>query len=127
MTLMNAGGQILKVDSRGRVRTSPEQREEILAAYDASTMSAAAFAVHVGIKYPTLASWIQERRRRGAGGSQKGASVNWVEAVVEEGCREGEGKLRVEVCGCAVFEIRSEQEAAIAALFVKGLAGVSRV
>ena len=40
-----------------------ERREAILDAFERSGMSGAAFARHIGVKYPTLASWVQKRRR----------------------------------------------------------------
>jgi hypothetical protein len=50
-----SGGEeppVLKVDRRGRVRVSRERREALLSEYDRSSMSAAAFADWLGIKYP---------------------------------------------------------------------------
>jgi len=46
-------------DTLGRVRTPPEKREQILDEYERSGMSGAAFAALVGVKYSTLAWWIQ--------------------------------------------------------------------
>ncbi len=90
MTNMEASGedQILKVDTRGRVRVSRQRRGELLAEYDRSSMSAAAFAEWAGIKYPTFAWWLQERRRdqRSHGGAEEGGkTLSWVEAVVDNG------------------------------------------
>src|SRR5690554_5388165 len=56
--------QLIKTDILGRVRTSSEQREKILDAFESSGMSGQAFAIHHGIKVPTFASWIQKRRRK---------------------------------------------------------------
>ena len=39
-------------------------RQEILAAFDGSGMSAARFAVMVGINYSTFCSWVQERNKK---------------------------------------------------------------
>jgi hypothetical protein len=88
-------GQILSQDARGRVLVSRERRESLLEEYDRSGMSGVKFAQYVGIKYSTLAYWLQSRRRHrqreklllkagvdtGAGKSTGG----WIEAVVEEG------------------------------------------
>ena len=80
--------QLLKVDTKGRVRISRERREELLAEYDRSSMSGAAFAEWAGIKYPTLMYWLAERRRAGQRAGAQGAAaaneLSWVEAVVEE-------------------------------------------
>jgi len=55
---------LLKTDALGRVQTSPQKREAILDAFEASGMRGPAFARHIGVKYPTFATWVQKRRRR---------------------------------------------------------------
>ncbi len=77
-----------------------ERREALLAEYHRSGMSGLAFARWAGIKYPTLATWLQVERRkkeamrtmgremsahaqaqpRGVPESKSG-SVQWVEAI----------------------------------------------
>jgi DNA-binding transcriptional regulator YiaG len=57
-------GEILKQDSLGRVRTPLGKRQEILAAFDGSGMSAARFAAMVGINFSTFCSWVQERNQK---------------------------------------------------------------
>ena len=54
---------ILKTDVLGRVRMPANRREAILDAFEQSGMSGQAFAKHIGVKYPTFATWIQKRRR----------------------------------------------------------------
>ena len=54
-------------DRLGRVRTPRGRREELLAEYDRSGPSQAAFARRAGVRYPTFAHWVQERRGVGAG------------------------------------------------------------
>jgi hypothetical protein len=49
-----SAGEILKQDSLGRVRTPLGKRQEILAAFDGSGMSAARFAAMVGLNYSTF-------------------------------------------------------------------------
>ena len=56
-------GQILSQDAQGRVLVSRERRESLLEEYDRSGMSGVKFAQYVGIKYSTLAYWLQSRRR----------------------------------------------------------------
>jgi transposase-like protein len=51
------------LDSKGRVRTSREQRRVILAEFERSGLSAAQFARQTGLKYPTFATWVQQYRR----------------------------------------------------------------
>ena len=59
-----SAGEILKQDSLGRVLTPLAKRQEILAAFDGSGMSAARFAAMVGINYSTFCSWVQERNKK---------------------------------------------------------------
>jgi len=54
-------------DRLGRARTPRQRREELLADYDRSGMSQAAFARRAGVRYPTFAHWVQERRKEAAG------------------------------------------------------------
>jgi len=56
-------GQILSQDAQGRVLVSRERREALLEEYDRSGMSGVKFAQYVGIKYSTLAYWIQSLNR----------------------------------------------------------------
>jgi len=42
---------IIKSDRAGRLRYTQQYRDEVLAAYEASSMSGAAFAKHCGLKY----------------------------------------------------------------------------
>lgn len=51
------------VDAKGRVRVSKEQRRAILAEFERSGVSAAQFAMRAGLKYSTLAGWLQRYRR----------------------------------------------------------------
>ena len=91
--------QVLKVDVAGRVWTPRARREEVLDEFERSGMAAVKFAALIGVKYPTLASWVQKRRRQRKGGEVAGrpAALQWVEAAVE---LPGTG-LRVELQGGA--------------------------
>jgi transposase-like protein len=51
------------MDTKGRVRTSKEQRCDILAAFERGGVSAVEFAKENGIKYSTFAGWLQCYRR----------------------------------------------------------------
>ncbi|MEZ0257047.1 MAG: IS66 family insertion sequence element accessory protein TnpB, partial [Chthoniobacter sp.] len=63
MTSTTASHEVLKQDRRGRVRVSRERREALLDEFSRSGLSAAEFARMAGIKYPTFANWLQERRK----------------------------------------------------------------
>jgi transposase len=69
------------VDSRGRVRASKEQRRLILAEFERSGVSATRFAKRTGLKYSTLAGWLQRYRRTKPPG--RAQPMRLLEAVVE--------------------------------------------
>jgi hypothetical protein len=120
-------GQILSQDAQGRVLVSRERREALLEEYDRSGMSAVKFAQYVGIKYSTLAYWLQSRRRHrqrekllvkaGADTEPGKSHGGWIEAVVENasGPRVPAGALRIYFAGGAYCQISSAGEAALAA------------
>jgi hypothetical protein len=120
-------GEIMSQDSQGRVLVSRERRESLLEEYDRSGMSGVKFAQYVGIKYSTLAYWLQSRRRRRqrekllmkAGEDTEPGKSNggWIEAVVENGspARASTGALRIYFAGGAYCQISSAGEAALAA------------
>ena len=120
-------GEILSRDTQGRVLVSRERRELLLEQYDRSGMSGVKFAEYVGIKYSTLAYWLQSRRRKrereksllnaGAGTGPSQSNGGWIEAVVENGARPRvqEGALRIYFAGGAYCQISSAAEAALVA------------
>jgi hypothetical protein len=55
---------ILKTDGLGRVRTPLAQREALLDAFGRSGLSGMKFAALHGVKYPSFANWVQQRKRR---------------------------------------------------------------
>ena len=76
MTCTKKPDELLRIDERGRVWVSAERRAALLAEFDRSGMSAAAFARWAGMKYPTLANWLQQRRKAGGAGSRSGHAAN---------------------------------------------------
>ena len=111
--------RVLKTDVLGRVQTPPERREALLDEFEKSGMSGAKFAAFIGIKYQTLANWVQKRRQRraaalGADGGEAAAS-RWVEAVLEgEAGSRSSGALRVHLPGGAYLEIVDCRQAVLA-------------
>ncbi len=135
------GLEILKVDTKGRVRVSRKRREALLAEYDRSSMSAAAFADWSGIKYPTFCWWLQERRRAlekeaKAEPIKLGGGASWVEAIVDEqheGGRHGSGgRLVIEIgpaaagVAAARLEVADSGSVALAAELLRHLGGSGR-
>ena len=58
-----ATGTIIKSDRSGRTRYTPQYKQEVLAAFQSSSLSAPAFSAQCGIKYPTFAAWIAAQKR----------------------------------------------------------------
>jgi transposase-like protein len=81
-TLASASAAKLPVtlDTKGRVRTTKEQRRAILAEFERSGMSAAQFARRTGLKYSTFALWVQHHRRTKR--PVRNAPVRLLEAVL---------------------------------------------
>ena len=104
-------GELLRLDTRGRVRTGRERREGLLAEFDRSGISAARFARMAGIKYQTFAGWLHVRRREGAVGSRpakRAKPVRWLEAVADSAAVLPESDpLRVQLPGGAWMEVAS--------------------
>ncbi len=121
--------EILKVDTKGRVRVSRQRREALLVEYDRSSMSAAAFAEWVGVKYPTFCWWLQERKRAlEKAEPTESAGMSWVEAVVERDAGKeaaGGGRLVIEISqgGGARLEVGDLGSAALAAEVLRRLGG----
>lgn len=55
--------RIIKSDRRGRLRYTPEQRDALVKACQASGLSTPRFAAIHGVKYQTLAAWIHRHNR----------------------------------------------------------------
>jgi transposase-like protein len=71
--IVDDGGQR---DRRGRVSWPRERREQLLDEYERSGLTQAAFARREGVRYPTFAHWVQERRRATLPGSGRRPAVS---------------------------------------------------
>jgi len=111
------------LDTQGRVRASKEQRRLILAEFERSGVSAARFAKQTGLKYSTLAGWLQRYRRAKPPGRAR--PVRLLEAVVEQASKPGpqnQGVLVLQLPGGVRVEISDVKQAALAAALVGELA-----
>ena len=84
---------MLKMDTRGRVRTPAKRRKALLAEFVGSGLSARKFAALVGVRYSTFAHWVQLFRKAGgevapvrpvSPSAEAGAPVRWMEVIVED-------------------------------------------
>ena len=101
------------LDSRGRVRVSKEQRRVILAEFERSGVSAPQFARRTGLKYSTLAAWVQRYRR------PKRSPVRLLEAVVATAPLAS--ALQVQLPGGARLEVREPSQVPLVAALVRAL------
>jgi hypothetical protein len=112
------------VDSKGRVRVSKAQRDLILAEFEHSGVSAAQFAQRTGLKYSTLAGWLQRYRRTKP--PRRARTVRLLEAIVETvqpADRKSPLPLVLELVGGAKVQITDTKQAALAAALLRALAG----
>jgi transcriptional regulator with XRE-family HTH domain len=109
------------LDTKGRVRTSKGQRRTLLAEFERSGLSAAQFAKRTGLKYSTLAGWLQRARRHPP--LKRARRLRLLEAVVEAtpGAVAG-AALVLHLPGGARVEVADEKQAALAARLVRALA-----
>jgi hypothetical protein len=116
--------QVLKVDEAGRVWTPRELCDAVLDEFERSGMPATQFAARLGVKYPTFASWVQQRRK--SRGDAK--SLRWVEATVAAPAHISGKSLTVQLPGGARMEVVDAAQAKVAALLLRELAAAdSRV
>ena len=106
------GGELLRLDTRGRVRTGRERREILLAEFDRSGVSGARFARMAGINYQTFCGWLHVRRRESVGkpASKRPKPVKWLEAAVTNAAPPPAGPLRVQLPGGAWMDLGSPEQ-----------------
>ena len=105
------------VDTKGRVRTSKEQRRVILAEFEHSGMSATQFARRTGLKYSTLAAWVQRYRRTKR--PERKSPVRLLEAVVAPTSLGS--ALQVQLPGGAHLEIREAGQVPLVVALLRAL------
>jgi len=106
-------------DTEGRLRVTKAQRREILAAFERSGESLPRFARRVGVKYSTLARWVQLSRSKH---SEPKPSLRLLEAVVDSSpVPATETLLVLQLPGGVRLEVVHEQQVALAAALVRAL------
>ena len=110
----------VNLDSQGRMRVSKEQRRIILAEFERSRMSAVRFAKRMGMKYSTLAGWLQRYRRTKPKGRAR--AVRLFEAVVAEAHDEDRNtSLALHLPDGTRMEINNTRQAGLAADLLRAL------
>jgi transposase-like protein len=106
-------------DTKGRLRVTKAQRRDILAALARSHESVPQFARRTGLKYSTLARWVQHRRPKA---SARPPRLRLLEAVVESAPATAAGTaLVLQLPGGAHVEVVDEKQAVLAAILVRAL------
>lgn len=115
----NSTTSIIKSDRMGRARYSSEYKSEVLAAFQKSGMSGAAFAQKCGIKYPTFASWIAKSKdRRGTSSSEPSEQSFLIAEIGSPPSAEG---LTVSLPGGATAQLTTPDEARLLGILLKAL------
>jgi hypothetical protein len=115
---------VVKTDVLGRMRTSAARREILLNEFEASGLSGTQFAQLSGIKYQTLATWLQKRRRQARASAKPGGPVNWLEAVMEKAqgpATQNASVVLLRLPGGAQIELANLQQVPLAAALLRAL------
>lgn len=111
----------MKSDRAGRTRYTKTYKAEVIQAYEQSGMSAAAFAEHCGIKYPTFASWIA-KGKRSASGHPYGESDETQQFIIAEfGSPRTETSLKLELPSGVIIHVSSPSQLGLLADLLKTL------
>lgn len=126
MTLTEeAETSIIKSDRVGRAQYSQEYKAKVLAAFEQSGMSAAAFAEQCGVKYPTFASWVTKARKKkdhpGEPRPSAQAIANPAFLIAEVPAHNNSASLQVELAGGAVLKITDPSQLPLATALLKSL------
>ena len=113
---------IIKSDRAGRARYTQRFRDEVLAAFEASGMSGAAFAEHCGVKYQTFATWAAKRRREKGRGERPAGRQKFVLAEFGTGAGAGSEELRVDLPGGASARPATAGQVGLLAALIRALA-----
>jgi hypothetical protein len=104
-----------------------EQRDAILKAFDASSLSAMAFCRQHELSYSTFAAWLQRRRKEQAPGDADTPSKRpaFAEVIVdgEKPDAKPASPLRVVLRSGVSFEIASPEQLPLAVGLIQSLAG----
>jgi transposase-like protein len=122
---MKQAVQLLKMDERGRVRTSRERREMLLEEFERSGTSAASFAKLAGVCYSTFAGWVHRRRKekgaRMAGVQATTTVMPWVETTVAKEPSDATRALWVHLPGGARVEVADAGQVEMAAQLLRAM------
>jgi len=119
MTFMAEQEQILKTDTRGRVRYPAERKAAILKEFSNSGLSAYKFAAVTGVNYQTLAGWLARMRK--TAGKSGSAPVQWLEAVVDRSAGVVGKPVLIHLSGKVTAELAHEVQIELLVKLIRGL------
>ena len=125
--------EVLRQDTRGRVRTPAARREALLDEFERGGSSAAQFARLSGVKYATFANWVQRRRRERqasagapaetlAAAPSRSAPVRLWEALAAVPDRQGGEGLCLELPGGVRLAVETPRQLPLVAELLRLLA-----
>ncbi|HEX7652818.1 MAG TPA: helix-turn-helix domain-containing protein [Verrucomicrobiae bacterium] len=109
----------VQADTRGRLRVTAVQRRELVAAFVASGESLPHFARRLGLKYSTVARWVQLRRGKGRARTPR---LQLVEAVVDTPPASAGPALVLHLPGGVRTEVATPRQLTLAAQLIHSLA-----
>ncbi|MFZ4765526.1 MAG: IS66 family insertion sequence element accessory protein TnpA [Roseimicrobium sp.] len=118
----SSAGAIIKSDRTGRIRYTAQYKREVLDAFESSSLSAPAFALQCGVKYPTFAAWIATRRRGPAPGPAAQQSNPPAFLLAEIGDAQSTEVLEVRLPGGAVARAADTSQLKLLAELLRHLA-----
>jgi transposase-like protein len=104
-------------DTKGRLRTSKEQRRVILTRFEESGLSVSQFAQRTGLRYSTFAAWVQRYRRIKR--PERKPAMRLLEAVVAP--TTPAAGLKVHLPNGARLEISDASQIPLAAALVRAM------
>jgi transposase-like protein len=114
-----APGIIIKSDHSGRTRYTAQYKQEVVAAFESSSLSAPDFARQCGIKYPTFAAWVAARKRDGRPASRDDRPAF---LIAELSAETGGPALEVRLPGGAVARATDAGQIHLLAVLLRQLA-----
>lgn len=123
-------GKVLKRDAHGRVHSTAEHRQMMLAEFERSGLSGPQFARVAGVPYQTLASWRHRQKKPLEAGPDKLAVVaqpvvpRFAEVVLPavEADKAACPPMQVTLAGGARLEITQASQVPMAAQLIQALA-----
>lgn len=115
--------ELLKSDTRGRVRVSAKRRGELLAEFERSGLSGARFASLHGINYQTFMGWRRKRPTAAPGMIKPPPADLGFREVLIAPVLQSSSTLEIELPGQIRLTIANREQAHLAAHLIRHLHG----